>query len=95
MRKNLLKTLQKFKNVNLSLTSEHLKEAKNFINLKSSEEENKLEQLLTSSDVVRMLPNSTPEFMHIPLDYQGFCLYSLVESKGLLLSGKPSLGVFK
>jgi len=39
MRKNLLKTLQKFKNVNLSLTSEHLKDAKNIINLKSSEEE--------------------------------------------------------
>lgn len=43
MRRNLLKTLQKFKNINLSLTPEHLKDAKNIINSKSSEED-------TSSD---------------------------------------------
>jgi len=33
-----------------------------------AEELNKSEYLLTSPEITRMLPNSTPEFMHIPLD---------------------------
>lgn len=32
--------------------------------------------------------------MHIPLDFLGFCLVNIVES-GLLMPGKPNLGVFK
>jgi len=40
------------------------------------------------------MPNSTPDFMHIPLDFLGFCLVSIVE-QGLLMPGKPNLGVFK
>ena len=40
------------------------------------------------------MPNSTPDFMHIPLDFLGFCLVHIVE-KGLLMPGKPNLGVFK
>ena len=41
-----------------------------------------------------MMPNSTPDFMHIPLDFLGFCLVNIVEH-GLLMPGKPNLGVFK
>jgi hypothetical protein len=40
------------------------------------------------------MPNSTPNFMHIPLDFLGFCLVNIVE-EGLLMPGKPNLGVFK
>jgi hypothetical protein len=40
------------------------------------------------------MPNSTPDFMHIPLDFLGFCLVNIVE-EGLLMPGKPNLGVFK
>jgi len=32
--------------------------------------------------------------MHIPLDFLGFCLVNIVEL-GLLMPGKPNLGVFK
>ena len=32
--------------------------------------------------------------MHIPLDFLGFCLVNIVEN-GLLMPGKPNLGVFK
>lgn len=67
MRRTLLKTLQTFKNINLSLTQDHLREAKSIIS-KKLDEENKVEVILTSNEVIRMLPNSTPEFMHIPLD---------------------------
>lgn len=41
------------------------------------------------------MPNTTPDFMHIPLDYLGFCLWTIVKRQGLLLPGKPNLGVYK
>lgn len=44
--------------------------------------------------IIRLMPNSTPDFMHIPLDFLGFCLVNIVEH-GLLMPGKPNLGVFK
>lgn len=47
-----------------------------------------------SNNIIRLMPNSTPDFMHIPLDYLGFCLVNIVE-QGLLMPGKPNLGVFK
>lgn len=36
---------------------------------------------------------STPEFMQLPLEYQGFCCWTIVKRQGLLLPGKPELGV--
>jgi Domain of unknown function len=44
--------------------------------------------------ILRLMPSSTPDFMHIPLDFLGFCLVNIVE-QGLLMPGKPNLGVFK
>lgn len=46
------------------------------------------------TNILRLMPNSTPDFMHIPLDFLGFCLVNIVE-QGLLMPGKPNLGVFK
>ncbi|OWZ12540.1 hypothetical protein PHMEG_00014283 [Phytophthora megakarya] len=42
---------------------------------------------------IRMPVESTPEFMQLPLEYQGFCPWTVVERGGLLLPGDPSLGV--
>lgn len=47
-----------------------------------------------TENLLRLMPNSTPDFMHIPLDFLGFCLVNIVE-QGLLMPGKPNLGVFK
>jgi len=33
--------------------------------------------------------------MQTPLDFLGFCVWSIVERNGLLIPGKPSLGVYK
>jgi hypothetical protein len=41
------------------------------------------------------MPSNTPDFMHIPLDFLGFCLWTICEKNGLLMPGKPNLGVFK
>ena len=44
--------------------------------------------------IITLMPNNTPDFMHIPLDFLGFCLVNIVENS-LLMPGKPNLGVFK
>ena len=33
--------------------------------------------------------------MQTPLDYLGYCVYSIVKRNGLLIPGKPSLGVYR
>jgi hypothetical protein len=53
-----------------------------------------MESQVVGNSIIRLMPNSTPDFMHIPLDFLGFCLVHIVES-GLLMPGKPNLGVFK
>mmetsp|Transcript_1685 Transcript_1685/g.1140 ORF Transcript_1685/g.1140 Transcript_1685/m.1140 type:complete len:160 (-) Transcript_1685:217-696(-) len=53
-----------------------------------------MDSSLMGNNIIRLMPNSTPDFMHIPLDYLGFCLVNIVE-EGLLMPGKPNLGVFK
>jgi hypothetical protein len=40
-----------------------------------------------------LLVDSRPEFMQLPLHFQGFCCWTLVKARGLLVSGRPSLGV--
>ena len=44
---------------------------------------------------VRLSVESTPEFMQLPLEYQGFCGWTVANRHGLLLPGKPALGVVK
>jgi len=53
-----------------------------------------MDSQVVGDDIIRLMPNSTPDFMHIPLDFLGFCLVNIVEN-GLLMPGKPNLGVFK
>ena len=50
------------------------------------------------TDVARPIKfsiESTPEFMQLPLEYQGFCSWTNVKRQGLLLPGKPELGVIR
>jgi hypothetical protein len=54
-----------------------------------------LENSLVFAGVERLTELNTPDFMHIPLDYQGFCIWSLAKRDGLLLPGKPNLGVVR
>lgn len=39
--------------------------------------------------------HNTPDFMLLPLELQGFCPWTIVESNGLLIPGKPGLGVVR
>jgi len=44
---------------------------------------------------VKLMIESTPEFMQLPLEYQGFCPWTIVHRHGLLMPGKPALGVVR
>ena len=39
--------------------------------------------------------HNTPDFMLLPLELQGFCPWTIVHAKGLLISGKPNLSVVR
>eukprot|EP00943_MAST-04B_sp_MAST-4B-sp1_P004565 g4565.t1 len=44
---------------------------------------------------VRLSIDSTPEFMQLPLEYQGYCSHTVVHRDALLLPGNPALGVIR
>lgn len=44
---------------------------------------------------VKLSIESTPEFMQLPLEYQGFCSWTITKRQGLLLPGKPEMGVIR
>ena len=103
MRVELFKVLTEFApKLESSLPESLIREAKLLYLQKASEQrdlEQKIAETTESSvlknDIIRLMPNTTPDFMHIPLDFLGFCLWTIVKKNGLLLPGKPNLGVFK
>lgn len=46
-----------------------------------------------TSPAVRVFYEATAEFMQLPIEFKGFCAYSMVHSDGLLLLGDSSLGL--
>lgn len=44
---------------------------------------------------IRLSIDSTPEFMQLPLEYQGYCSHTVVHRDALLLPGNPALGVIR
>jgi len=47
------------------------------------------------STAVRLTVENYESFLNLPLDFQGFCVQSLVARKGLLVPGNPALGVVR
>lgn len=50
---------------------------------------------LDPSTAVRLTVENYESFLNLPLDFQGFCVQSLVGRKGLLVPGNPALGVVR
>jgi len=44
---------------------------------------------------VRLTVENSPDFLQLPLDFQGFCIHTLVSQDRLLVPGNPALGVIK
>ena len=49
----------------------------------------------SSSGATLLSIDDTPDFMLLPLELQGYCPWTMVYAKGLLVPGKPSLGVVR
>ncbi|RYH05051.1 DUF3508 domain-containing protein, partial [archaeon] len=57
--------------------------------------ESKKEEDVFYNGVQLLSVEDTPDFMLLPLEFQGFCPWTIVEAKGLLLPGKPNLGIVR
>jgi hypothetical protein len=44
---------------------------------------------------VRLVKETTPKFMSLPLEYQGYCPVTIVSRQGLLLPGNPNIGIIR
>lgn len=44
---------------------------------------------------MRLVKDTTPNFMSLPLEHQGYCPVTIVTRQGLLLPGNPNLGIIK
>lgn len=49
----------------------------------------------TESGAVLLSVSETPDFMTLPLELQGFCPWSMVTSRGLLIPGRPTHGIVR
>lgn len=60
-------------------------------------ERNRDEQPETKSQTtcVRLVKETTPDFMSLPLEHQGYCPWTIVSRRGLLLPGNPNIGVIR
>lgn len=47
------------------------------------------------SMAIRLTVDNAPDFLQLPLDFQGFCIHTLVTQNRLLVPGNPALGVIK
>jgi hypothetical protein len=49
----------------------------------------------TAAGATLLSVHNTPDFLMLPLELQGYCPWSMVHSQGLLVPGKPALGVVR
>jgi hypothetical protein len=49
----------------------------------------------TDAGAILLSAHNTPDFLLLPLELQGYCPWSMVHAHGLLLPGKPALGVVR
>ena len=61
------------------------------INIKQVEPTFSFEAGNYPNGVTILLPHTTADFLDIKLEYQGFCIVTLLKREGLLVSGKPNI----
>merc|ERR1719162_2262275 len=49
----------------------------------------------TQAFPMRLTVDNAPDFLQLPLDFQGFCIHTLATQNRLLIPGNPALGVVK
>jgi len=59
--------------------------------IKQEESNFNFEAGVYQNGVTILLPQSTADFLDIKLEFQGFCIVTLMKKEGLLVNGKPSI----
>jgi hypothetical protein len=54
-----------------------------------------IESKTYASGATLLSVHNTPDFMLLPLELQGYCPWTIVNARGLLVPGKPALGVIR
>ena len=84
------------KHMKFSLSEIYMRNARFFAEENIEENEELLAMKYNKNpEIVRLSPQTTPDFQQTPLDYLGFCVWSIVSRGGLLIPGKPNLGVYR
>ena len=95
IRENVFHKLQNYvKSTDIPITfSEKVagKFSKNISHSQPEDDHFDFEAGLYPNGVTILLPHTTADFMDIKLEYQGFCIVTLLKREGLLLNGKPSV----
>lgn len=65
------------------------------VNIAEEKKESKGDMASIETGAVLLTVQNTAGFMLLPLELQGFCPWTIVKANGLLVPGKPSLGVIK
>lgn len=94
IRENVLAKIKNFLLDSSIPGSFNTKELGVFANVKILNNQNSgfsIEAGLYQNGVSIILPHSTADFMDIKLEYQGFCIVTLLSKDGLLVNGKPNV----
>ena len=100
-RNNLIKFLiDSKKKMKFSLPEIYIRNAKSLTDEEKPLDMEENEEMLAvkfnqNPEIARLSPKTTADFQQTPLDYLGFCVWSIVSRGGLLIPGKPNLGVYR
>jgi hypothetical protein len=61
----------------------------------SAEPELQEENVTRTSEAILLSIDTAEDFLALPLELQGYCPWTIVHSKGLLVPGKPAIGVIQ
>ena len=88
LRRELFKVLLEFKDKMTNALPDHIVLESKGLYMEKAQRMRQIEEHIAAntdsqvvganSNIIRLMPNSTPDFMHIPLDFLGFCLVNIV-----------------
>jgi hypothetical protein len=90
---SFLAPIQEMADAKPAITDQHQPTDKNTAD--GPENENGIDESQIHSGAMLLTLKNTPDFNLLPLEFQGFCPWTIVEARGLLVPGKPSLGIVR
>jgi hypothetical protein len=74
---------------------EQLQETMNSLATNNNNHHQSRRESYRTNGAILLTPDTTPDFALLPLELQGFCPWTITETRGLLLPGKPQFGIVR